>query len=403
LTHDYLVPALRQWLTRKQRETRQGRMELLLAERVSLWAVKQDSRQLPGWWEWLNILLWTPSRNRTDVQSRMLRAATRWRLLQAFFLVLFATLFGWILVEVYQGPVKADYLVRALASADVQEVDQIIKDMDGCRRWADPKLRALAASSSRKEQLHASLALLPVDPGQVAVLEKRLLDVKQDVGPDEALAIAGGLRKTDQRVEVASRLRLALLNSQQPLPPDCRFRAACALAFLQPEDPWADWKNWSVEVADKLVKKDLTSAQKWSRLPMEGFNATLAKSLQDVFLDPDRPESERANAAALTRYSVLTYSILSADKLMNLVLEIEGEPYSVLNEWFVTIGQDAATLVHRELDKVHPAKAGSPVAQSPLLPQPSLCPCGHQSGRAPGALRSRTRRVRAASSLAKPG
>src|SRR5262249_20613964 len=30
LTHDYLVPALRQWLTRKQRETRQGRMELLL-------------------------------------------------------------------------------------------------------------------------------------------------------------------------------------------------------------------------------------------------------------------------------------------------------------------------------------------------------------------------------------
>src|SRR5205814_1407770 len=36
LTHDCLVPALRQWLTRKQRESRQGRMELLLAERVSL-------------------------------------------------------------------------------------------------------------------------------------------------------------------------------------------------------------------------------------------------------------------------------------------------------------------------------------------------------------------------------
>ena len=33
LTHDYLVPALRQWLTRKQRETRSGRAELRLAER----------------------------------------------------------------------------------------------------------------------------------------------------------------------------------------------------------------------------------------------------------------------------------------------------------------------------------------------------------------------------------
>ena len=34
LTHDYLVHSLRDWLTRKQRETRRGRAELRLAERV---------------------------------------------------------------------------------------------------------------------------------------------------------------------------------------------------------------------------------------------------------------------------------------------------------------------------------------------------------------------------------
>ena len=33
LTHDYLVHSLRDWLTRKQRETRRGRAELRLAER----------------------------------------------------------------------------------------------------------------------------------------------------------------------------------------------------------------------------------------------------------------------------------------------------------------------------------------------------------------------------------
>src|SRR5207244_2276457 len=155
LTHDYLVPALRQWLTRKQRETRQGRMELLLAERVSLWSVKQDSRQLPGWWEWLNILLWTRPRNRTPPQRGMLRAATRRHLLQAVVLLLVATLFGWALGEVYRGPVKADHLVRALASADIEGVEQIIDELASCRRWADPKLRALALeSSSPKERLH---------------------------------------------------------------------------------------------------------------------------------------------------------------------------------------------------------------------------------------------------------
>ena len=37
LTHDYLVPSLREWLTRKQKETRRGRAELRLAERAALW------------------------------------------------------------------------------------------------------------------------------------------------------------------------------------------------------------------------------------------------------------------------------------------------------------------------------------------------------------------------------
>src|SRR5262249_28079775 len=40
LTHDYLVPSLRQWLTRKQQETRRGRAELCLAERAALWEAK---------------------------------------------------------------------------------------------------------------------------------------------------------------------------------------------------------------------------------------------------------------------------------------------------------------------------------------------------------------------------
>jgi hypothetical protein len=35
LTHDYLVPSLREWLTRKQKETRRGRAELRLAERAA--------------------------------------------------------------------------------------------------------------------------------------------------------------------------------------------------------------------------------------------------------------------------------------------------------------------------------------------------------------------------------
>jgi HEAT repeat protein len=59
LTHDYLVPALREWLTRKQRESQRGRAELLLEERVGQWSRSRENRQLPSPWEFLRVALWT--------------------------------------------------------------------------------------------------------------------------------------------------------------------------------------------------------------------------------------------------------------------------------------------------------------------------------------------------------
>ena len=44
---------------RTWRETRRGRMQLLLAERAALWGAKQERKQLPGWWEWANINMYT--------------------------------------------------------------------------------------------------------------------------------------------------------------------------------------------------------------------------------------------------------------------------------------------------------------------------------------------------------
>lgn len=77
LTHDYLVPSLRGWLTRKQRETRRGRAELRLAERAALWQTKKENRHLPAWWEWANIRLFARKRNWNPTQRKMMRAALK--------------------------------------------------------------------------------------------------------------------------------------------------------------------------------------------------------------------------------------------------------------------------------------------------------------------------------------
>ena len=77
LTHDYLVPSLRDWLTKKQKATAAGRAELRLAERSAMWNSTREQRQLPSQWEWLTIRLLTRARSWSEAQRKMMRVAAR--------------------------------------------------------------------------------------------------------------------------------------------------------------------------------------------------------------------------------------------------------------------------------------------------------------------------------------
>ena len=78
LTHDYLVPSLREWLIRKQKETRRGRAEHLMSEWSSVWNTKPENRNLPGLIEWSRMTAITQQREWTEPQQKMMRAARRY-------------------------------------------------------------------------------------------------------------------------------------------------------------------------------------------------------------------------------------------------------------------------------------------------------------------------------------
>src|SRR5438128_7890169 len=86
LTHDYLVPSLREWLTRKQKETRRGRAELLLADRAAVWNARPENRQLPSLPQWLSVRWWTRKRNWTGPQRQMMRRAGRYHVVRGLLL-----------------------------------------------------------------------------------------------------------------------------------------------------------------------------------------------------------------------------------------------------------------------------------------------------------------------------
>ncbi len=83
LTHDYLVPSIRGWLTRRQRSTRRGRAELKLESRTRQWVdSSREGAVLPGPLDCIRFALYIPKRRRTTDQQSMIRRATRRHLMR---------------------------------------------------------------------------------------------------------------------------------------------------------------------------------------------------------------------------------------------------------------------------------------------------------------------------------
>jgi formylglycine-generating enzyme required for sulfatase activity len=254
LTHDYLVPSLRDWLTRKQKETRRGRAELLLADRAAVWNARPENRQLPSLLQWSNIRWLTRSKDWTPPQRRMMRRATRYHAVRAAALLLMVLLLGWGGYEGY-GRLRAEHLVDSLVTADTADVPRLVEQLPGYRRWTDGLLRRHLQNSppNTKEHLYASLALAAVDQGQVEYLSWRLLLA----GPAEVVVIRDTL--FPYRDALSEQLWGVLEDRNGD--PDQRLRAACVLACFAPDDP--RWDKVGGEVAAKLVTENALVLGQW--------------------------------------------------------------------------------------------------------------------------------------------
>jgi hypothetical protein len=111
LTHDYLVPSLRDWLARKQKETRRGRAELLLADRAAAWNACPENRQLPSLLQWFQIKWLTAKQNRTPSQRKMMGKAARFHAIRGIVGLLLLGLIsfgGWWMLGIWEARARVD-------------------------------------------------------------------------------------------------------------------------------------------------------------------------------------------------------------------------------------------------------------------------------------------------------
>jgi formylglycine-generating enzyme required for sulfatase activity len=337
LTHDYLVPSLREWLTRKQRETRKGRAELRLAQRSTLWNAKPENQQLPSFWAFLSIRLLTDNQHWTGPQRKMMRQAGR---VQGIRSGIVAVMMMAIVFAAWEmtGRFQAASLVEQIMDADIAQVPGIVEKLDGYRHWADPLLTEefKQAKPGSPAKLHAALALLPVDAGQVNYLRDQLLVVTPERFPVVRDALL------PRKAEVIEPLWLLALDSKRETRP--RFQAACALASYAPDDQ--RWGQIGTLAAGYLVSQQASDFLAW-REALRPAKQQLIKPLGLIFRDAAQKEQPRTYATE----TLADYASGLPEVLVNLLADAEQFQFQVIFDGLAAHQSRATALAETELAK----------------------------------------------------
>ncbi len=237
LTHDYLVLSLRNWLTRKQQESRRGRAELNLEERSDLWNSKQENRFLPSLVEFLSMRFMTRKSTWTSPQRAMMNAARRFLGIRWGSVLVVLLLVGLMLRQTVSmahhrnmlalttaaldavGNASGHIVPTALTKLDVLPRDVVLHEL---------RDRYLECTNA-KRKLH--LAYAWAHHGEVKT--DFLLSMVQQASPDEASNLCTALEQA--REESLSGIREAIFASKAGQ--RWRLMARLATMALHLDDP----------------------------------------------------------------------------------------------------------------------------------------------------------------------
>ena len=312
LAHDYLVPSLRDWLTRKQRESRSGRARLLMDERAAVWSVRPENRHLPTMMEYISFRRWTRPHEWSASQLRMMSRASKVLGLRA--LAVISLLAVVLLAAIWiddgirrkQEKTAEDNLenerhaeavaaVDKLASAQIQQVPVIIQELDRLRPAIDDVLleQYEKSDAGSSQQLNLGLALLPIKPEVTTDLITHLLAatpdtffITRDVLAPQAESVALELWKTA---------------ASNDAPKGEVFRSLCALATFDPDDTrWTD-PELREFVVDYLIGVRPSELGPWQRA-LRPVRNHLVGLLEIHFREADREQRRMFATYVLADY-----------------------------------------------------------------------------------------------------
>ncbi len=348
LTHDFLVPSLRDWLHRKQRETARGRAELLLDERTRVWQSRREDRQLPSLLEYLRIerhvdkSTWTP-----EQQALMWRAGRR----HAASTLLAALLVGMAVIAamMLQSRVAVGRARDLTATIADQKTSELERGLDGLlplKRYALPELQRLCEKSDEgsEARLHLSIARLKLgdtDPRLPPSVSELALQCR----PDQLTPLVRLMKPWSS--EVIPPLQKVFRNSSEAA--GKRLHAACLLAGLEMtgtgDGVWKDPAT-ATFVADELRIQNPVNIAHFQEALRPQSNR-LAGPLASLFSDKSQSEISRTIIAGL----LSEYAKYDAELLTRVVLDADPATDKILFPLLFPLRDEAVSHFHKVLDR----------------------------------------------------
>lgn len=302
LTHDYLVHSLREWLTRKQKETASGRAELKLFDHALMWNAEPKNRFLPSLLDWVSFRTLTQKHKWTLPQQKMMAKAGRmhgFRVAFVFVALLSIVLGGFTIRdaiarsrnELIQSKeeerkiAEATQIAQSLLQAETSQVKAIIESLDRFPKYGKEDLINAFADSPEDSnaKLHAALGMLSTDPSVLPFLQDRLLTVV----PQQFALVLDFLE--DHNGKFASAYWEIAKNSDSPA---LRFQAACALATYDPTNEHWENQEFCKFLAERLVNVQPSDLLPW-RNALRGVKTQLTSPLAAIYRDDSQGEKGR--------------------------------------------------------------------------------------------------------------
>jgi len=291
LTHDYLVPPLRQWLTRKQRETRRGRAELQLAAITAFWRDHPGSRRLPSLFEWLTIVGFTRRRTRSADEGRMMWAAARHHVRRGAAAVAIVLALSWA-VYLIRDRDRADAALGRAMKADYPNLQGMVVELGAHSGVLRPTLERLEHDASEPPHYRDVAAILLYrdrpTAERAAFLRARLLAAR----PDELLVVRDSLAAHPEHAGLGELRRVLRDESAEP---GARLRVACGLVAFEPVSA-SDWRAIAAPLSEALLAEDRRAVPRWLEL-LGPAAPLLVPTLGQVCRDAGRDPATQETAA----------------------------------------------------------------------------------------------------------